>query len=288
MSSSAPTIPKIKISEDWESYRLKRLAKIRYGLGQPPREKDGGIPIIRATNIERGKINRKDLTHVDPEDVPWDRNPLLKRDDIIVVRSGAYTGDSAIIPKDYEGSIAGYDMVVSPVSIEPRYLAFALLSNFVLFDQIYLFRIRSAQPHLNAEELGDILVPFPSRREQTAIATFLDRKTAQIDRAIAIKEKQIALLRERKQILIQNAVTRGLDPDVPMRDSGVEWIGEIPGHWEIKRLKYVLEERKERSRSGEEPLLMVSQTHGLVVRSEFHEKAEIAENNIGNKIVYKN
>lgn len=76
--------------------------------------------------------------------------------------------------------------------------------------------------------------------EQTAIANFLDRKTAQIDQAIAIKEKQIALLKERKQILIQNAATRGLDPNVPMKDSGVECIGEIPEHWDIKRLKYLI------------------------------------------------
>ena len=124
--------------------------------------------------------------------------------------------------------------------------------------------------------------------EQTAIAKFLDKKTTQIDQAIAIKEKQIDLLKERKQILIQNAVTRGLDPNVSMKDSGVEWIGDIPEHWVAKRLKYVLEERNERSKTGEEPLFMVSQVHGLVVRSEYHEKAEVAASNIDNKIVYKN
>ncbi len=124
--------------------------------------------------------------------------------------------------------------------------------------------------------------------EQAAIANFLDRKTAQIEQAIAIKEKQIALLKERKQVLIQNAVTHGLDLNVPMKDSGMEWIGEIPEHWVTKRLKYVLEERNERSKTGEEPLFMVSQIHGLVVRSEYHEKAEVAASNIDNKIVYKN
>jgi restriction endonuclease S subunit len=84
--------------------------------------------------------------------------------------------------------------------------------------------------------ISNFPIALPTREEQIAIASFLDRKTAQIDRAVAIKEKQIALLRERKQILIQNAVTRGLDPDVPMRDSGVEWIGEIPGHWEVTKV----------------------------------------------------
>lgn len=80
----------------------------------------------------------------------------------------------------------------------------------------------------------------PPLAEQTAIANFLDRKTTQIDQAIAIKEKQIALLKERKQILIQNAVTQGLDPNVPMRDSGVEWIGQIPEHWGVAIVKHIL------------------------------------------------
>ncbi|MGL4354049.1 MAG: restriction endonuclease subunit S [Aeromonas popoffii] len=78
---------------------------------------------------------------------------------------------------------------------------------------------------------------IPSRLEQTAIANFLDAKTAQIDEAIAIKEQQIALLNERKQTLIQQAVTQGLDPNVPMKDSGIDWIGKIPEHWQVIRFK---------------------------------------------------
>lgn len=80
---------------------------------------------------------------------------------------------------------------------------------------------------------------IPSRLEQTAIANFLDKKTTQIDGAIAIKKQQISLLNERKQILIQQAVTQGLDPTVPMKDSGIEWIGKIPEHWSCPKLKLV-------------------------------------------------
>ena len=141
---------------------------------------------------------------------------------------------------------------------------------------------------LYTEDLYSIPSILPCIRMQELIATFLDQKTAQIDEAIAIKEQQIALLKERKQIIIQKAVTQGLDPDVPMKDSGVDWIGEIPAHWEVKRLKYVLEERNERSVTGEEPLFMVSQIHGLVVRADYHDKAEVAASNIDNKIVHKN
>lgn len=80
---------------------------------------------------------------------------------------------------------------------------------------------------------------LPSLDEQITIANFLDRKTAQIDQAISIKEKQIELLKERRQILIHNAVTRGLDPDVKMKDSGVKWIGEIPEHWFLTQIKKI-------------------------------------------------
>ena len=88
--------------------------------------------------------------------------------------------------------------------------------------------------------------PYPPLPEQTAIAKFLDRKTTLIDQAIGIKQKQIELLKERRQILIHRAVTRGIGslggvetPDVKLKDSGVEWIGEIPEHWEVKKIKHV-------------------------------------------------
>lgn len=80
---------------------------------------------------------------------------------------------------------------------------------------------------------------IPPLSEQQKIAQFLDDKTAKIDQAVDLAEKQIALLKEHKQILIQNAVTRGLNPDVPLKDSGVEWIGQVPEHWEVKKIKHV-------------------------------------------------
>ena len=82
------------------------------------------------------------------------------------------------------------------------------------------------------------IIDIPLSKQQK-IAQFLDDKTAKIDQAVDLAEKQIALLKEHKQILIQNAVTRGLNPDVPLKDSGVEWIGQVPEHWEVKKLKYL-------------------------------------------------
>ena len=79
---------------------------------------------------------------------------------------------------------------------------------------------------------------MPARTDQERIANFLDQKTAEIDEAIAKKQRLIELLKEQKAILINQAVTKGLNPDVPMRDSGVEWIGEVPAHWGVKKFKY--------------------------------------------------
>ena len=93
---------------------------------------------------------------------------------------------------------------------------------------------------LYTDDFFRIISLLPPITEQTAIAEFLDRKTALIDQAIGIKEKQIELLKERRQILIHRAVTRGLNPHVKLKGSGVEWIGEIPEHWEIEPIKYSL------------------------------------------------
>jgi type I restriction enzyme, S subunit len=141
---------------------------------------------------------------------------------------------------------------------------------------------------LYTDDLFDITVQLPSLSEQSSIVDFLGKKCKKIDSAIEQKEEIVELLKERKQIVTQNAVTKGINPNVKMKGSGVEWSGEIPEHWKVKRLKYILDERKERSKTGEEPLFMVSQVHGLVLRSDFHEKAEVAESNVDNKIVYKN
>lgn len=124
--------------------------------------------------------------------------------------------------------------------------------------------------------------------EQSAIVTFLDKKTKKIDQAVTTKEQQIILLKERKQILIQNTVTRGLNPDAHMRDSCVDWIGEIPVHWNVKRAKYLFTEVDERSVAGEEELLSVSHMTGVTPRSERNVYMFMAEDYSGSKTCQKN
>ncbi|MFM5523705.1 restriction endonuclease subunit S [Aeromonas jandaei] len=143
-------------------------------------------------------------------------------------------------------------------------------------------------PAINSSELSNLLVVEPSTPEKNAIADFLDEKTAKIDDAIAIKERQIALLNERKQILIQQAITQGLDPNVPMKDSCVAWIGTIPAHWSIKRAKYLFDEINDRSINGDEELLSVSHITGVTPRSEKNVNMFMAEDYSGSKTCKKN
>lgn len=207
-----------EIPEHWEIKPLKRIAQIKYGLGEPPRELQEGLPLIRATNIERGYINVNCLMYVDPEDVPYTRDPVLRTNDIVVVRSGAYTGDSAIIPSDFDGAIAGYDMVIRVKAEVPHYVAYSLLSVPILNNQINLYRLRAAQPHLNAEELGSCYFLIPSKKEQQSIVDFLDRKTTEIDILIKDIKTQMICLTEYRQSLITAAVTGKID----VRDYNVE------------------------------------------------------------------
>jgi len=116
--------------------------------------------------------------------------------------------------------------------------------------------------HLTWDKLANLKLLEPQLAEQVAIADYLDDKVSQVDKAICSKEQQINLLKERKQILIQSAVTRGLNPDAPMRDSGMEWIGEIPEHWEVMANRALFTERVEPGRDGL-PLLSVSIHSGV-------------------------
>ena len=152
--------------------------------------------------------------------------------------------------KAWQGSygISKHTGIVSPAyfifdfldDIEPAFFNWAIRSKlYVSFFGQASDGVRIGQWDLSKPRMNVIPFLYPSKSEQKSIANFLDDKTEKIERAIAIKEKQIELLKERKQIFIQNAVTRGLNPDAPMKDSGVDWIGEIPAHWDVKKLKYV-------------------------------------------------
>ena len=200
-----------EIPGHWEIMNLKRIAKVRYGLGQPPSELINGLPLIRATNIKRGQISDENMLFIDPDEVPEGRDAVLSEGEIIVVRSGAYTGDSAIIPLKYAGAIAGYDTVLTIKKGSNHYFAWQFLSTEIYDLEFGFYKLRAAQPHLNAEEIKETMVIVPLINEQHAIAAFLDRKTAKIDFLISKIQEAIEKLQEYRIALISAAVTGKID-----------------------------------------------------------------------------
>lgn len=129
---------------------------------------------------------------------------------------------------------AGYIVLLANNLVYKEYFKYLLHRYDVAYMKLLGSGVRQT---ISFNHIANSLLPYPSMLEQKNIAEFLDQKTSEIDQAIAIKEQQIALLNERKQIVIQKAVTQGLNPNVPMKDSGVEWIGRIPEHWDLLKLK---------------------------------------------------
>jgi len=136
-------------------------------------------------------------------------------------------------------------------------------------EYVSLFSSSNTQENLNQEKVSNFQIPFPSPQEQTQIVSFLDTKTQKIDELIEKTEQKIKLLKEKRTSLINHCVTKGLNPNVEMKDSGVEWIGEIPNHWGVKLLKFVFNSIREKSETGEEELLSVLIKKGVVRRRDF-------------------
>lgn len=168
----------------------------------------------------------------------------LKSGDTIITKDSETADDIAIaayVPEDLPGVICGYHLSM----VRPRRKE--IVGAFVkrLFDSSYAkscFAVLAnglTRVGLGQYALDNVVLPFPPSVEQTAIATFLDHETAKIDKLIAEQEKLIALLAEKRQATISHAVTRGLNPDAPMKDSGVTWLGKVPAHWAVRRVKDV-------------------------------------------------
>jgi type I restriction enzyme S subunit len=135
--------------------------------------------------------------------------------------------------------------------------------------------------------IGSLEIPLPPRSEQDRIADYLDREAARLDALVAAKERLLTLLAEKRRALVTRAVTRGLDPNVPMRDSGVPWLGEVPAHWEVERSRWLFAERDERSSTGTEELLTVSHLTGVTPRSEKDVNMFEAETTEGYKLCFR-
>lgn len=172
-----------------------------------------------------------------------DNRKLVKKGDFVINSRSDRKGSSGVSPLD--GSVSLINIVLQPKGIHPVFCNYVLKS-YAFVEEYYRMGhgIVADLWTTRYDEMRGILMALPSPDEQSAIAAFLDDKCAKIDGAVKIKEDQIALLRERRQIIIQDAVTRGLNPAAPMKDSGIDWIGQIPTHWEVKKAAWYFSARK--------------------------------------------
>ncbi len=273
-----------EIPEHWKIYNLGILLEPSSIKNKPH------LPLLSITReqgvIQRDIDNQEENHNYIPDDL---RNyKCLLKGQFGMNKMKAWQGSYGV--SEFTGIVSPAYYVFSFIKkIIPGYFNTAIRSRlYISFFGCASDGVRIGQWDLSKTRMKSIPFLVPPLEEQTTIANFLDRKTAKIDQAIAIKEKQIQLLKERKQILIQNAVTKGLDPNVPMADSGVEWIGQIPAHWQVKRAKYLFIEVDERSATGKEELLSISHMTGVTPRSEKNVNMFMAEDYTGSKTCRKN
>ncbi|WP_422139937.1 restriction endonuclease subunit S [Endozoicomonas sp. ALC020] len=161
--------------------------------------------------------------------------------DILITMMGT-SGKCEIVPEGIPSGIIDSHLLRTRVKeheIDPRFFKILIDETHEIGFQIKTLGKGSIMHGLNSGIVKDLVLPLPDRVEQDTILRFLDHETAKIDTLIEEQQSLIRLLKEKRQAVISHAVTKGLNPDAPMKDSGVEWLGEVPEHWEVKRLKHV-------------------------------------------------
>lgn len=227
------------IPDDWEVRRLKGLGEQTIGLTYSPQDitDNSGTLVLRSSNIQNGKLvlDRDDNVYVSI-DV---ENKILKDEDILICsRNGSrnLVGKTAfVITYGKKLSYGAFTTI-----FRSKYNKFLFyVFNAGVFEYHLASYNTSTINQLTTSMLNEIRVPFPPVKTQQKIADYLDEKCGEIDATIAKQKESIEKLKAYKQSLISETVTKGLDKSAPLKPSGIEWIGDIPSHWEIKKLKFV-------------------------------------------------
>jgi type I restriction enzyme S subunit len=228
-----------EIPKHWE---LGRLASILNPVSSKNHPNETLLSITREKGVIVRNIEDEDSNHnFIPDDLTGYK--LLKEGQFGMNKMKAWQGSYGV--SSHKGIVSpAYYTFEFTKDIEPRFFHLAIRSKlYVSFFGKASDGVRIGQWDLSKNRMKRIPLAIPPLKEQTKIAEFLDDKATKIEDAIAIKKQQINLLKEHKQILIHKVVTQGLNPNVKLKDSGVEWIGEIPEHWGVKKLKYILNEK---------------------------------------------
>jgi type I restriction enzyme S subunit len=226
------------VPEHWEVRRLKYTASINDEALPETTDPDYEFTYVDIGSVDASKGIVATETYRF-EDAPSRARRIVREGDTIVSTVRTYLRAIAAIREPAENLIVSTGFaVVRPRSLDPGYLSYALRSPFFV-ETVVSRSTGVSYPAINAPEVGNIGVTLPPLDEQRAIAAFLDRETARIDGLIEKKQRQIDVLQEKRSALISHAVTKGLDPNAPMKDSGIEWLGQIPEHWGMKCVKYM-------------------------------------------------
>lgn len=229
-----------KVPEHWQALALSRVlaAPVTDGPHNTPEFLDNGVPFLSVDGIQDGKLYFEGCRYVSFEDhKEFSKKAAPKYNDLLMGKA-ASIGKIARVTENIEFSIwSPLALIrVNERQCNPEFLEFCLKS-LELQHQVLLASNSNTQLNIGMKDIPKLRIPLPAVQEQTQIARFLDHETARIDALIEEQQRLIELLKEKRQALISHAVTKGLEPTVQMKDSGVEWLGEVPAHWAIKRLK---------------------------------------------------
>lgn len=233
------------IPQDWNIKRVKYLASLKGRIGwqglTSDEYTDEGPYLITGVDFQNSTIDWNNCVHI--SEARWAEAPEIhiQNGDLLITKDGT-VGKVAIV-SGLEGKASlnsGVLLIRTLPGFNKRFLFWVLQS-----EEFWTwFRLKNAGNstiiHLYQGDFAEFSYTFPQITEQDAIADFLDAQCSKIDSVIADIEKQIETLQKYKKSLITEAVTKGLDSSVPMKDSGVDWVGKIPAHWSVKRLKYVM------------------------------------------------
>lgn len=217
------------IPKNWSLIRLKHLFKL---VKRPVRERDEIVTCFRDGTVTLRSNRRTEGFTNAVQEIGYQG---IRKGDLIIHAMDAFAGAIGVSDSDgkaspvYSACVASSDEQAS-ADYYGKLLRSMALSGFVTS---LAKGIRERSTDFRWSDAGEVFLPVPSIAEQTQIARFLDHETAKIDALIREQERLIELLQEKRQAVISHAVTKGLDPNVPMKDSGVEWLGEVPAHWKV-------------------------------------------------------
>lgn len=230
-----------EIPKHWSLTRLKFMlhGSLQYGANESGVLYDESLPrYVRITDIQDNSL-REDITKLSLTEEQAN-GFILKNNDILFARSGATVGKAFIYKESYgKCAFAGYLIKASVNENNDARFVYHYTQGLSYDEWKKQVFIQATIQNIGADKYAQLPLPLPTKVEQSRIANYLDKKCAEIDELIALQEQMIAQLTTYKQAFITETVTKGLDPNVKMKDSGVEWIGEIPEHWSICRVKNI-------------------------------------------------